>query len=367
MIAKMRMAGTVRGTALGTALAAALGSAAWAAGPAPEKGDQVWAYLNGLPKAERMAAVEREANREGQFTVYGALGIDKFQEMQKLFNLRHPKIKIDFVRLTGDQVPEKIMIEHRSGRVSADGALSTVDYMDLLSDALAPYEPTTWDDYDPRFRAGGYGQGWTAAVFYLTPTSIGWRTDRVGAAEAPRTLDEVMTAKWKGRVGTTKILERFMDALIVGYGEKAAMDKLHKLADLKPQLYGSTAALSKALAVGEIDIAFNLNADRPKELKGQGAPVDFVFQKPLHGSAVTISAVKQAPHPYGAALFVEFLTDVKTSETLDAAEKIRFFGHKNGNFANKLADFPEMIPFGVVPKERFAELNRIAEELFIRK
>ena len=77
--------------------------------------------------------------------------------------------------------------------------------------------------------------------------------------------------------------------------------------------------------------------------------------------------MKNAPSPYGAALFVEVMSDAKFSEELDALEKIRFFGNKKGKYANDLADFSKLRPFRAIPKARFAELNRIAEELFIRK
>jgi iron(III) transport system substrate-binding protein len=352
---------------LGMPVAAlALLGVASAASAAPMQGEEVWTYLQGVSKAERLAILEKEAKREGEFTIYGAIGIDRFQFFTKKFNERYPDIKVNFVRLRGSQVPDKVMIEHRSGRMKVDGALSTADYIGLLSDAVAPYEPTTWDDLDPRFRVGSNKDGWTAAVFYMTPTSIGWRTDRLKKADVPTTLEGVMDPKWKGRVGCTSWLERFMDALILGYGEKAAMEKIKKLAALNPRVYRSTAALAKGIAAGEIDMAFNFNADRPKQLKTKGAPVDFHFQDPVHGSAVTISALKNGPHPYGAALFVEFMTDVKFSEELDKTEKIRLFGHKAGNFTYSLKDFPSLRPFRSIPKARFKELKQLAQDLFIR-
>ena len=116
-------------------------------------------------------------------------------------------------------------------------------------------------------------------VFYLTPTSLAWRTDRVAKGDVPKTLNDVMDAKWKGRVGATANLERFMDALIQADGEKAGMAKIRKLAALQPRIYRSNAALSKALAAGEFDLAFNFNSDRPKGLKEKGAPVDYHFPR----------------------------------------------------------------------------------------
>jgi len=52
---------------------------------------------------------------------------------------------------------------------------------------------------------------------------------------------------------------------------------------------------------------------------------------------------------------------------LDKAEGGRLFGNTKGSYSNKLADYPHMRAYTPVPQQRFKELNRLAEELFIRK
>lgn len=368
-ISQMIRRNFLRALTAGTVLAVVAGMAPPAfSAEAPKDAADAWKYLHGLKGQERMAALEREAKREGELVVYGALGIDAFQRWQKLFNDRYPDIKVDFVRLSGRQVPDKVMLEHRTGRMNADAVLSDMSLMNLLNDGLAPYEPTTWSEYGPLYKQGSYQEGWTAAVVYITPTTIAWRTDRVSADEAPKSLDDLANnvEKWKGRVGATDQMERFMAALISQYGEKEAMAKVAKLADLDPKLYKSTAALAQGMGAGEFDVAFNFNYDRPAGLKKKGAPVEFALQDPTHGSGVTISATKMAPHPYAAALFVEFISSKDASEQLDKLEGgVRLFGSKNGNYM--LASPKELVPFGPISEEEFKNLNRENERLFIRR
>jgi len=129
------------------------GSAAMAQpAPAPTDTAGAMAYLATLPAGERLAVMEREAKREGGFTIYGALGIDRAQILNKIFNERYPDVKVNFVRLTEAELADKVLLENRTGRVNSDLALSTVAWMGLLAPALAPYETTTWSDFDPRFR-----------------------------------------------------------------------------------------------------------------------------------------------------------------------------------------------------------------------
>jgi iron(III) transport system substrate-binding protein len=334
---------------------------------APTEGAAVWQYLASLPPDQRLAVMEREAKREGGFTIYGALGIDRAQILNKIFNERYPDVKVNFVRLTEADLADKVMLESRTARVNSDLALSTVAWMGLLAPTLAPYEPTSWNDFDPRFRLGSMKDGWTAIVYESLPTTIAWRTDRVKREEAPKTLLEAGDPKWAGRLGTTTHLENMMNGLIQALGEGPAMDLLKRLAANKPRLYSSTAALSQGLAAGEFDVAFDFSAHRPVLLKQQGAPVDWVFQDPLFATGITFSVVKGAKNPYGAALYMDYLTQARQQETLDKSEGGRLFGNTKGNFANKLTDHPQLRAYTPIAPDRFKQLNRIAEDLFIRK
>lgn len=334
---------------------------------APTDAAAAMQYLATLPPDQRLAVLEREAKREGGFTIYGALGIDRAQILNKVFNERYPDVKVNFVRLTEADLTDKTLLESRTGRVNSDLALSTVAWMGLLSPALAPYETTSWSDFDPRFRLGGMKDGWTAIVYESLPTTIAWRTDRVKREEAPKTLQEVADPKWGGRIGTTTHLENMMNGLIMAMGEPQAMALLKKLSANRPRLYSSTAALSQGLAAGEFDVAFDFSAHRPTLLKVQGAPVDFVFQDPLFATGITFSVVKGAKNPYGAALYMDYLTQAAQQQVLDKAEGGRLFGNTKGTYSNKLTDYPHMRPYTPVSPQRFKELNRLAEELFIRK
>lgn len=342
------------------------GSAAVAQTAPPEEAAAM-KLLAGLPPDQRLAILEREAKREGEFTIYGALGIDRAQILSKMFNERYPDVKVNFVRLTEAELADKVLLENRTGRVNSDLALSTVAWMGLLAPALAPYETTSWSDFDPRFRLGSVKDGWTAIVYESLPTTIAWRTDRVKREDAPKTLQEVADPKWAGHIGTTTHLENMMNGLIGSLGEAPAMDLLKKLAANRPRLYSSTAALSQGLAAGEFDVAFDFSAHRPVLLKKQGAPVDFVLQTPLFATGITFSVVKGAKHPYAAALYMDYLTQASQQERLDKAEGGRLFGNTKGSYDIKLTDYPKLRPYTPISPERFKELNRIAEDLFIRK
>ncbi|MGD9846779.1 MAG: hypothetical protein AB7U47_15470 [Variibacter sp.] len=155
---------------------------------APREGDAVWAYLKSLPAAERLETIKRESAREGQLTIYGAIAIERAQILLDLFKKDYPDVKAEFVRLTTTDLPQRITVEFRAGRTNADAAIITSDRLEIMSTAVGPYQPTTWDDFDPRFRHGGGDAGWAAIDYELLVEAIAWRTDRIKSDEAPKSL-----------------------------------------------------------------------------------------------------------------------------------------------------------------------------------
>lgn len=335
-----------------------------AADSAPPEGAAAWAYLSALPKEQRLAVLKREAAREGALIIYSAVGLDRASVFLDMFKKENPEVKIEFSRMTTNELAQKVTTEFRAKRTNLDVMISSSDWLGLLKGALAPYETTTWSDLDPRFRHGGVAEGWTAVDFDSLIEVIAWRTDRLAPGEAPRNLDDLAQPKWKGRVGTTKVREQFLDAYIQLYGEKVAMEKFDALAALDNRIYPSIAALSEGIGAGEIDIAWGLSGARAARIKQSGAPVDFTFQDPPMTLNETMAAGKLASHPYAAALLMEFVTDVGTMEASDKIEPGRVFGNPKGKFTIPLS--PATFVYRELPQDSYRALNRIVERKLIR-
>ena len=330
----------------------------------PKEGAAVWTYLASLPAAQRMEVLKREAAREGSVVIYSAIGLDRAKIWLDPFTKENPGIKVDYLRMTTNEAAQKALTEYRAGRTNMDVFMSSSDWLGLVKDALAPYQPTTWNDLDPRFRHGSMQDGWTAVDFDSLIEVIAWRTDRVPSAQAPKTLDQLADPKWKGRTGTVKVREPFVFAMNSIYGEKVATEKIDRLAALDSRVFPSIAALSEGLGAGEIDIAWGISGARAARLKASGVPVDFVQQEPPMTLNETMAAGRLAKNPYAAALVMEYVTNVRTMEASDKAEPGRVFGNTKGTFTIPLA--ANVFVYPEIPPEQFKELNRIVERKFIR-
>ena len=344
-----------------------LAPSADAQGAPPQSGPAVWTYLAALPPAQRMTVLKQEATREGKLVLYGAIAIERAQILIDLFHKDYPNIDVQFVRLTTTDLPQRLMIEQRANRANADAVIITSDRLDIMSAALAPYEPTSWSDFDPRFLNGGTNKGWAAVNYEVMVEAIAWRTDRISKNQAPKTLDEVADPKWKGRTGTVTSLEHLVDSYGTLYGQAVATEKVGKLAALDNHLYPSIAGLSEGLGSGQIDLAWGVSAMRIIRLQKAGAPVDFVYESPAFGVPDAIAVTTQAKNPYAAALFMEFLTSAKTLEAVDKTEPGLVFGNRKGTYSKPVASLQGLTIFGPISESNYRTENREVQSLFIRR
>ena len=333
---------------------------------APQHGEAVNEYLASTAPDARLAMLAREAAREGRVVLYAAIGIDRAKIFLDMFNAKYPNVKVDFVRLTVNELAQRVMAESRTGRVGSDVIMTTPDWFGVIGPAIGSYRPTTWSSYDPRFLYQGQSPKWAALDYEILPEAIAWRTDRVKSAEAPKTLDDLADPKWSGRLGTVTNLERVVDAFTGIYGEKEAIAKIEALAKNKNRLYPTIGGLSSALASGEVDVAWGVGAYRAAALKASGAPVDYVIPSPTLAISIAMGVTRNAPHPYAAALMTEFLSDATTLEKSDAAESGRTFGNLKGKYQAPVTGFHNLVMIKAIAPDKLRDYNRMVERLFIR-
>ena len=362
------MTSTRRGFLRSAVAATLAASGVGAAQPTAPEGAAVWESLSRLAPDERKAVLEREARREGALVLYGATGLDRAQFWIGEFNRRYPDIKVEFVRLQAAELYQKIATERQTGQLRADLVITTITYLDLLKDAgaFAPYETGHWPDFDPRFRMGGYDKGWTAIVYEIFPHAIAWRSDRIREADAPKTIAQLTEPKWRGRLGTTTHMEDFLNGVMTKLGSDKGIELIKGLAAQRNRLYPSHAALSDAISAGEVDIAWGLIAARPIDLARKGAPVAHVLEDPPMAEGNTLSIGHDTAKPHAAALFVDVMLSPAVLEASDRWQPGRIFGNRKGKFSIAADRLSDLFIFPALSPQRYKELNRLAEELFVR-
>lgn len=253
------------------------------------------------PSPELVAAAEKE----GKVVVYHGSAADSVAKFMQAFNERFPRIDIGETLVEQEaQLMAKIMAETQSNQNRVDVFFSDLDTMmiDLQKrNMLMQYDSPEYKHYDPKFlsKPPGYFAG-----TFLTLIGIAYNTDSVKEADAPKSWNDLLDPKHKGKISvfnssaSSPFASWYLMPAVVGndYWEKLSQQDL--------RTYESSAQILDTLASGETPITMMFNNFRLKTVADRGLPIKAVW--PAEGVPTFVSVqgiLAKAPHPNAAKLF----------------------------------------------------------------
>ena len=256
-------------------------------------------------------ALVEAAKKEGSAVWYSGMIVNQIiRPMVEAFDAKYPGIKIQASRASGNDNALKILNEGRARRPMADLVDSTTALAPLLDAGLvAVFRPTEAARYPAEAKdPDGY---WTYPnVYYYTAA---YNTNLVSAAEAPKTFDDLLDPKWKGKMASTYDLTGggppgFIHNILTIKGREKGMDYLRAFAKQEPVVIPAAqrVVLDKAIS-GEYPLALMTLSYHSTISAAKGAPIQWLKMPPMVMSPNTISVLKNAPHPNAARLLIEFI------------------------------------------------------------
>lgn len=246
---------------------------------------------------------------EGQLNLYGSGGTVREQNLIDAFRERFPGIQVELTRLVGARLYERVLTEASAGihRVDVIHMSDLALTADLIDQGLIGYHVPPADPMWPEgFKQTGL---WYGA--YIVEMSIGYNSALVRPEDAPKTWADLLDPKWKGRNGRTFAgiggtgwtLAWFERAVISG----GTTEYWEKVAAQNPIIYSSAAALTDALARGEILVGVNAGTSDYTAMVA-GAPLAAVYPPEGVGANVYgLSMAANAPHSAAAKLYINWL------------------------------------------------------------
>src|SRR5438094_8759426 len=236
--------------------------------------------------------------------VYSSMAEKDLRQLVAEFERRHG-VKVNLWRSGKNRILQRVISEARAGRYEVDvihnpsaemealhgeKLLKAVDsplHANLIPQAVAPHRE------------------WAGPRVYVFVQA--YNTRLVPKAELPKTYDDLLQPRWKGRIAVEGKEQEWFFTLVQAMGESQGLKYFRALAANGLQVRMGNALLANLVVAGDVPFALTLYSYLPDQAKRAGAPVNWIALAPTIAATDAVGVAARAPHPQAAALFYEFM------------------------------------------------------------
>jgi iron(III) transport system substrate-binding protein len=143
--------------------------------------------------------------------------------------------------------------------------------------------------------------------------AMAYNTKLVKKEELPKTYQDLLNPKWKGKLGIEAEDADWFAAVIGQLGEEKGLKLFHDIVSTNGlSVRKGHTLLTNLVASGEVPLSLTVYNYKAEQLKNKGAPLDWFVIPPAIARPNGVGITKRAPHPNAAVLFFDFmLTDAQ--------------------------------------------------------
>lgn len=269
------------------------------------------------------------AKKEAQVSVYTTMQTRDSQQVADAFEKKYPGIKVNLWRASPEKIVQRATIEAKAGRYDVDvlelnGPEMEMIYREkLLAEFYSPETKNIPQEAVAKHRH------YVADRFNFFV--MAYNTKQVTPEEAPNSYEDLLNPKWRGKLAMEPSDVDWFASVVKAMGEEKGLEFYKKLATQQPKMLEGHTLLAERTASGEVTIALNVYNHGVERLKKKEATIEWKPLQPAFGRAGTVALPINAPHPYAAVLFVDFLLSKEGQEILKENNRVP---------ANRLVDSP---------------------------
>lgn len=295
----------------------------------------VLAFCSVLGAADRLWAQSedeliRGARKEGQVVFWSSMRIEDSKALATGFEAKYPFVRVEIFRAGGEQIVNRALAEHMAGKTTYDVlnafALKVLQNRGLLQPYAAP-------------EAAHYPNGFKDAQnFWVSLYSgynvIGYNTKLVPRAEAPKSWEDLLNPRWKGKLGMDDEEYFWYAGMLKYWGQERGKKYMEGLAKQDLQFRNGHALLADLVSAGEIPVAVVVYPDQIEQMKAKGQQVEWVkTSDPILVNLAPVGVAAKAPHANAAKLFMNYSVSKDGQDILQKARR-----------ASARLDVPPMVP-----------------------
>jgi len=259
----------------------------------------------GMVQSQSLDELHKAALKEGgTVNFYGTLAQVNAERILPVFEKRFPGIKVNHVDATSDKLVARAVTEARGGRTLGDVLQIPLENVTQAYNQKLLLETKLPES--SQYPEGMKGSFWTASdlQFFIAA----WNTNLVKKEEEPKSYDDFLHPRWKGRlIAEPRDLEMLLAFAKYRFkSDEKAIDYWKKIAAQNVEFHKGHSQLAELLVAGQAAACLTCYSHHyPSRIK-KGAPLNYMLSEGV--ASINATAIfKDAPHPKTAMLFARWI------------------------------------------------------------
>jgi iron(III) transport system substrate-binding protein len=342
----------------GSAAVLAAPRAVWAQASTQAKSTAI--ELAAYAGADRQARLLEGAKKEGPLSIYTSAQSDDMGALVAGFEKKYG-LKTTTWRAGSEKVLQRAVTESRGNRHTVDIVETNGPEMEAIHREkvfVAVKSPNLSQLIPQALRPHGEWVGTRLNVFVQA-----WNTKLVKPEELPKTWEDLLHPRWKGRLGIEAEDQDWLAGTCAELGEAKGI-KLFKdiVAANGMSVRKGHTLLAQLVVSGEIPLALTVYNYKAQQLKEKGAPIDWLAIGTPVARANGVGMARMAPNPHSAVLFYDYEISEEGQKVLAERDFVATSTKVDNPFKGKLrfVDSAKMLDEG-------DKWTKLYEEIFAAK
>jgi iron(III) transport system substrate-binding protein len=270
--------------------------------------------------ADRTQKLLDGAKKEGSVMLYSSLSPEEITALGEGFEKKYG-IKVQNWRGDSEGIVRRAVTEARAGRHEVDIAETSGTEMESLKreNLLRDVNLPVFSELNPQ--AILPHKQWIATRLILYVAAF--NTSIINPSEIPKTYTDLLDPKWKGKLGIEADDAAWLMTLAQANGEEKTIKLFRDIvAKNDISVRKGHTLLAQLVLSGEVPLALTAYINRIDQYESRGAPVSPALLAPLIALPTGAGVFKNAPHPYAAVLFMDYVLGVDGQTILAKLQSI---------------------------------------------
>jgi iron(III) transport system substrate-binding protein len=245
------------------------------------------------------------AKKEKELTFYSSVPPDDISALVSAFDKKYG-VKVRVWRADSEGFLQRIVNEAKNRRFEVDimagssSALEPLYRENLLQEVKSPYLADILPEAIAPHRQ------WVA--IYLSAFVQAYNTNLVRKESLPKAYHDFLNPEWKGKLGIEAEDFDWFAQVVTDLGEAQGLRLFRDIVATNGiSVRKGHSLLTNLVAAGEVPLALSAYGFLAEQAKRKGAPLDWFVIPPAIARSTAEGLARNAPHPYAAVLFYDFL------------------------------------------------------------